>query len=1426
MFNTLIRTLRGQFQFITSRPSVSRRRRARSVSPEQLEARCLLSAVVELVQDLNTEPAGSNPNNNQMQATINGITFFTASTVTATRGNELWRTDGTPEGTLRLTEVAGSSNDSQIVSMTAGADQILFTRVDRFFVRRLYRSDGTVDGTRLVSDVRLDYADGELTKISPFGEGVIFAANSPSRAVWTSDGNPNGTKEFISLASKEYVQEIKDAGDGRIFYVTYEVQPTNPVNVVTWSLKVSDGTAAGTKSLLTLIGGFPTLRDLVVDRGVAYVSGLDDAQGIAIWKSDGTVDGTHLVTRQQPSDQVGLQYHRKMFVGDRLFFTLSGPGGESNSLWSTMGDPSSTVKLTTLNFGSRSQVVFQGKLYFVKNFQLWKSDGTSEGTIIAAAPQGATVLGILTRINSLLLVCQNSDSGQELWQSDGTTVGTALLKDIRPGVKSSMPNNQFDDSTAQGGEVDYVVFAADDGIHGNEMWRTDGTASGTRLLVDIAQGTADANPDSLVNHNGELVLLASPYLPATGQWLWQTNSGNHGADHIGYGITIQPFGGKLYYERVLADGSFSGTYLWNGTEGVPQNGTPSEIITNSPVFHLQNTDVVFGWTLAPQSFRTQLRTLENGEKVSKLLKSFLYVGTSYFVQNNILYFGARDDVGDRLWRSDGTIEGTFPLSDRSFLPYFSTDRDQFSSLGDRVLIGGISGCLITDGTVVGTHFVKDWIPGAESVALLSPLQTRGIAILLVTGGQFSGSLWKTDGTELGTAQFSVPFVSVVHDWVATKDQVYFSGRLNGKNVLFSTDFSSDRVKSIHTFESANDYISKLRAIENKIIFTVDNTPDDTRTIWVSDGTSEGTVPVHHNLEGSLVLRALPQFMLYDDGIGFIAATPEVGYELFRIDTTIPAVAPTGIAVHAYGEGVELAWPDVVGAIQYDVWVRNLSDPAAPVIKKRLNDPRLLLLDDTGYTIDRNIASSAYRIWIRSLPVLGNPSAWSEPKDFVLGRNPILYAVPQQTVETRPTFKWVGPDDVESYEVWLTNRDTKTRDFYRSGLTQTSIRIDHNLAPAKYAVWVRGKRSDGTTTDWSALTEFDVLTVVAPTLTSDAVQRSSKPTFKWQTVANATGYDLEVRMVGSSVVVYSASNIRSLTHVAEYDLLAGEYSVTVRALKGTRPLTVWSGGQTVRSLLQPQNLTATATGFVWNAVRSALSYTFELRNIVSNAVVYSKTQTGTTFDPPAPVGPGRYALRVYSAFVGGSSFWTSPLPYEVVRSATVSITSSNAATVDGTPTILWKAVTNAKTYEVVVTQVGFIKSLYVHDGIVGTSHLVAVPLQPATYQIQVRAIFADGSRTALSTIQTLVIGPAPVLSISGRKLQWTAVNGATSYEVWVNYVGTLPQRQIVYESSYVRTQLTLPTTLPKGKFKAWVRAIRAEGGETYAGLWTSALEFEL
>jgi ELWxxDGT repeat protein len=75
--------------------------------------------------------------------------------------------------------------------------------------------------------------------------------------------------------------------------------------------------------------------------------------------------------------------------------------------------------------------------------------------------------------------------GSELWKTDGTKAGTVMVKDINPGRFSSNPR----EATPSGGTA---FFTAKDAIHGRELWKTDGTKAGTVMVKDINPGGSDA----------------------------------------------------------------------------------------------------------------------------------------------------------------------------------------------------------------------------------------------------------------------------------------------------------------------------------------------------------------------------------------------------------------------------------------------------------------------------------------------------------------------------------------------------------------------------------------------------------------------------------------------------------------------------------------------------------------------------------------------------------------------------------------------------------------------------------------------------------------------------------------------------------------------------------------------------------------------
>src|SRR5262249_6787385 len=157
---------------------------------------------------------------------------------------------------------------------------------------------------------------------------------------------------------------------------------------------------------------------------------------------------------------------------------------------------------------------------------LWKTDGTAAGTVLV---KSIWSLSELTPVgDKLFFAGDDGTTGSELWVSDGTTAGTKLVKDINLGTHqecldggkhkscTTVPNSSGPSSLANlNGDL---LFAADDGKNGQELWRSDGTANGTTLVKNINKGSASSFPESLTVRNSLLYFFAASSTSASGLW--------------------------------------------------------------------------------------------------------------------------------------------------------------------------------------------------------------------------------------------------------------------------------------------------------------------------------------------------------------------------------------------------------------------------------------------------------------------------------------------------------------------------------------------------------------------------------------------------------------------------------------------------------------------------------------------------------------------------------------------------------------------------------------------------------------------------------------------------------------------------------------------------------------------------------------------
>jgi ELWxxDGT repeat protein len=150
-------------------------------------------------------------------------------------------------------------------------------------------------------------------------------------------------------------------------------------------------------------------------------------------------------------------------------------------------------------------------------FSTISSSAVSNGTtsIFTFSGPGTGGPANLTNVSgTLFFTAANQGYGRELWVSDGTHDGTRMVKDIYQGPGSSNP----DHLTNVNGSL---FFSADDGVHGRELWASDGTDTGTYLVADINSGPASSNLDYLTNVNGALYFTADDGIH--GRQLWASD---------------------------------------------------------------------------------------------------------------------------------------------------------------------------------------------------------------------------------------------------------------------------------------------------------------------------------------------------------------------------------------------------------------------------------------------------------------------------------------------------------------------------------------------------------------------------------------------------------------------------------------------------------------------------------------------------------------------------------------------------------------------------------------------------------------------------------------------------------------------------------------------------------------------------------------
>lgn len=449
---------------------------------------------VKLVKDI---APGSNSSIPEVIAADNkGGIFFHANTIV--NGQELYYSDGTPNGTIMLKDINTAYRSG--VPYTRGYymnGRFYFFAEDYFHGIELWETDGTPAGTKMVKDMYPGTGDGYIngSNIVYYNGKLYFSAQTADEGeeLWESDGTPNGTKLFVDI---------------------------------------NNGTASST----------PT--SLIVAFGRLYFTAKDGTHGRELWISDGTTSGTKMVQDFNAGIGDGVLDELTIFK-NKLYFTGMPNSTVHEELCSSDG---ATVTLVndidpTPGVGSNPGylTVVDNDLYFTAaGSKLWITDGTTAGTRqVTHSSTGSPLSGgeLLGALNGKLLFWGTHGSyGRELWVSSGTSATTYMLKDIYPGPQNgvflTISQRMWRDRYIYSNQFynNKYYFGGIDTKYGWELWRTDGTPQGTIMIEDVAN-----KPDSTAYST-----LSYIFLNNNDMWL-SMSDGASGVELFKYDADLDTF---------------------------------------------------------------------------------------------------------------------------------------------------------------------------------------------------------------------------------------------------------------------------------------------------------------------------------------------------------------------------------------------------------------------------------------------------------------------------------------------------------------------------------------------------------------------------------------------------------------------------------------------------------------------------------------------------------------------------------------------------------------------------------------------------------------------------------------------------------------------------------------------------------------------
>lgn len=497
------------------------------------------------------------------------------------------------------------------------------------------------------------------------------------------------------------------------------------------------------------------------------------------------------------------------------------------------------------------------------------------GSAATATPRATfdRILGVSN--GKVFLNASVYDPSMGLWVTDGTAAGTRQLLDI---------------ATGSGADVGGTFYFSVGSPWGTSLWKSDGTAAGTSFVSRVGTDPlVQGAPMRLTSAGGRLHFLFDDGIHGFEPW---TSDGTEAGTKLLKDVTPGPtgtftagsmssvplvdVGGLLFFACPGYSGPGCGVWRSDGTEA----GT-FQVAALSFISSLVNVNGTAYFAASDGTHGIELWKSDGTVAGTVLVRDIVAGASGSSPSHLVSHAGAlffRLGSDGPIWKSDGTEAGTV-------LVHPQTGSGPLVSSGARLFSASGSQLWATDGTEAGTILVQDF---GASFSLSTAATIPGALLLWVDRGVGGLELWRSDGTPAGTTL--VTTVEPGNEALSAQLSASIPGAAvfglwNTPSLLWRSDGTPAGTYSLlePVFVPNDSSPSYITDVNGTVLFAAFDA-DHGRELWRSDGTPGGTVLVR-DLEPGTGSSSPSQFFVTPSLVYFTATTSATGFEVYRTDGT-------------------------------------------------------------------------------------------------------------------------------------------------------------------------------------------------------------------------------------------------------------------------------------------------------------------------------------------------------------------------------------------------------------------------------------------------------------------------------------------------------------------------------------------------------------